>query len=80
MEDRSLRAAYGAHIQHEYVKKKFALRHGLNSHGGFTLPPKTIPNKREANGAAADIPLGASVARLHIALMLRHLGFSNFDI
>lgn len=86
MENKSLRAAYGAHVQHEYVKKKYALRHGINGSDGVTLPQKTIPSKREADGRSTDIPagkiciIGAGAAGLAIALMLREKGFSKFDI
>ena len=82
----TLSAAIAQATLHDHVLKKYNAAPNLGSGADDTLPArKLLPLKQDTGAAGSPIQgpiciVGAGVCGLYLALMLRYLGFSNFDI
>ena len=84
----TLSAAIAQAALHDHLLKKYNASPNLGSGADETLPARKLTPLKEVTGAAGSlIPIqgrvcivGAGVCGLYLALMLRYLGFSDFDI
>lgn len=81
----SLRAAYAKHILHGHLLPKYHQHCGAPPIASHGLPSKTIPISDGIGGRSLQILqllgiIGAGAAGLAVALVLREMGYSDFDI
>lgn len=84
----TLSAAIAQAALHDHVLKKYNAAPNLGSGADDTLPARKLSPLKQVTGAAGSlVPIqgricivGAGVCGLYLALMLRYLGFSDFDI
>ena len=84
----TLSAAIAQATLHDHLIKKYNATPNLGSGADDTLPARNLlPSKPVTSAAGSLIPIqgriciiGAGACGLYLALMLRYLGFSDFDI
>lgn len=84
----TLSAAIAQTALHDHLLEKYNATPNLGSGADDTLPARKLSPLKEVTGTAGSlIPIqgricivGAGVCGLYLALMLRYLGFSDFDI
>ena len=84
----TLSAAIAQATLHDHLLKKYNATPNLGSGADDTLPARKLLPLRQVTGAAGSLShiqgkiciIGAGACGLYLALMLRYLGFSDFDI